>query len=610
MLRLFYLLLFINPFFIKSYAQIIDHATDIIIDKNTITETHTITLQVNNSDERHLSDIHLTHGRNEEFNINEAFILDNSNNVIRKLKKKEIKTKSTFSRSTYHNDYVTKEFSLHWTKYPYRIKYSYTTKANQYLYIANWNPYNKRIETQHASLSVVIPSDIKFRIHTTPGINSSKQTNGAATIYKWSVDSISKTYAEHYSPHENTYRPAVLIIPLQFNYSDIGNTESWKTFGEWIEKINAGTSDLTVKEKTKIDTLLKGIQNPRKKIQLLYHYLQDNTRYVNVTIEDGGLRPYPASYVCTNKYGDCKALTIYMKVLLEYAGITSSYTLIHAGKKIKPIKTQLPSQQFNHVVLTVPFDNDTLWIENTSKYLPLNYTNTFTQNRNALVVDQNKSKIIKSPKLSIADVETKTQYNFKLDATGTGKVALLFSLKGPKFDQYIRNYHLSSNKEQLDQIKEDCRLKNFEITDWNFNHQHRDSTTAQIIVNGTCQNIYKKINSLTIISPINIKVPKLENPTKRKNSVHIPYPTYKTVSTKYQINTSNYQPIQLPENQLLSSRFGTFKITYSMSNNTISMNQSFQLYDGNYNLDTYPDLYQFVQEIKELQKKSALILNQ
>ena len=145
------------------------------------------------------------------------------------------------------------------------------------------------------------------------------------------------------------------------------------------------------------------VTNKQEQIKILYHYLQDETRYVNISIKTGGLKPFPAAFVTEKKYGDCKALTNYMKAMLSHIGITSYYSKIFAADAVKNIDKSFPSQQFNHVILCVPFEKDTIWLDCTSKG-PFNYLGTFTQNRDAYIIKKNSSFFAKTPVLKFKDV--------------------------------------------------------------------------------------------------------------------------------------------------------------------------------------------------------------
>src|SRR5690606_13605749 len=138
-----------------------------------------------------------------------------------------------------------------------------------------------------------------------------------------------------YAPSPLEYLPAVMVVPKHFEYIKNGSFKDWVSFGNWQFDIMQGLNELPDKEKNKIQSILKDIDQDKEKIKALYHYLQDETRYINITIETGGLKPYPANYVAKNKYGDCKALTNYFKSILDYINIPSYYSIVYAGSPIR-----------------------------------------------------------------------------------------------------------------------------------------------------------------------------------------------------------------------------------------------------------------------------------
>ena len=70
--------------------------------------------------------------------------------------------------------------------------------------------------------------------------------------------------------------------------------------------------------------MVKNATTDREKAAILYNYMQNNMRYVSIQLGIGGLRPFPASFVDDKKYGDCKALSNYLKSALDAVGVKSN----------------------------------------------------------------------------------------------------------------------------------------------------------------------------------------------------------------------------------------------------------------------------------------------
>jgi hypothetical protein len=589
-----------------SYAQVFDaevlkNETSIIVNNERLTKKEYYEIRINNRAGEKYTKIMLPYSRLTKISNIEACIKDRSGKIVNKLTNSQITSRSAYSENSFYEDEMIKEFTLKHSSYPYTIIYSYQVQESEFIYLDVWSPVkDMEIPTIEATLRVTVPVTYKisFSNHLIgePKIDTLENTIN----YAWQTSYSNIVKPETSAPLLSGFLPLVTITPNDFNFEMRGSFKDWISYGNWHYEIIKNLNVLPESEKIKVQSLIKDIDDDKEKIKILYHYLQDETRYINISIETGGLKPYPASYVAQNKYGDCKALTNYFKSILELIGINSYYSKIYAGSPDKEIDKDFPSQQFNHIILYVPLKGEKIWLDCTSDGA-FNYLGTFTQNREAFIIDSANSHFIRTPALSKDDVlkSCKIEIAYKpeysdLKSTNTYRGELY-----ENFLQLDKNYN-ESEKSRI--VRNYIIDDNFQLTDYKITGSDRDSDRIEFTYNAISHSIYKNCGNEILVSNIAFSVPKFEKPSDRKLPVQIDYPIYMIDTLIYEI-PPGYKLIHSTLNDSVNDRFGEYKFEMHTESDKIIVIKSLLINSGYYQVSEYANFYSFYKKIWENENK-------
>jgi len=391
--------------------------------------------------------------------------------------------------------------------------------------------------------------------------------------------------------------PSVSIVPENFNYIKPGSFESWQKYGEWQLSVDEGLDDLTEKEKITINQLTNGISDPKKQIAILYHYMQDNTRYVLVNIDLGGLKPYPASYVCNNRFGDCKALSNYMMAMLSFKGIKSYKIDVNAGDISTKIHNNFPSQQFNHVILAVPLANDTIWIECTSNYLPVNYLGSFTQNRPVLWIEPNKSRILQTPALNEENVRTIASYHFStINTDKQWRLKVSYQLKGELFEKVASVTKNASEKDKRDFFNSFLGFKNYVAENYEVTQSDRDSSYITIETNGACNPPIQSVGEYTKVDMPPMNLPHFEKVKDRELPVKI-YMPFAQIDTIYCDFESTTIELTTEKQLLIESIYGKLEMNLSAEDGQLTIVRKYIIPVQEIAIAQYKNFYDFINQL-------------
>ena len=588
-------------------AGLISQVTDITVRNDKLVKTFYYEIRINNRRGEKYTNVSIPYTRTDRISKIEAYIKDKNQVIIKRLKMNEISERSAISDFSLYEDDFVKEFTLKHNIYPYTLVYSWQLTQDEFLFIDNWIPVlGYDIPTYQATLNVLTPLDCKILYSNHLVDPPETDTVDGEVKYTWTTKYTDIVKPEVYSPPIENFLPSVTIVPQNFKYEIKGSFKSWTDFGNWQNKLLQGLNELPGDEKKKILALIKNIDDTTEKIKVLYHYLQDDTRYVNIKIETGGLKPYPASYVSKNKYGDCKALTNYFKSVMDFIGVKAYYTKVYAGNPIKKVNESFPSQQFNHIILFIPLPSDTIWLDCTSDYA-FDYLGTFTQNRDAFVVDENNSRFVHTPPLSCQDVRETRKINILYDPRQGAIVKFNNIYKGEYYEMLLGLENSFSEPEKTRIMRNYIVENGFELIDYKISKSNRDSSDVELSYEAASGNIFKNYGNELLVKNIPFSLPHFEKPGNRKLPVQIDYPVCKTDTLVYQI-PDGYKLQEVPDSTTFSNNFGQYSLQFSKQDRTITVVKNLLIKSGYYPLSEYNDFYKFVNKIHNIENRIYLTL--
>jgi hypothetical protein len=417
---------------IKRYEDIVFEVTDIGKGTEKIHKILTV------KDEKGAAKLTFVQYTSKVVSLDDATITvyDSTGKLQKRYRKKDMQTTAT-GEGLIEDGFLT-YFRIPISSYPATVEYEYEVKYKGMVDFPTYHIIHPDEGVEKSSFTVRIPKTLSLRykernIKLPPQISEDDQYK----TYKWSVANITPVEDEEGAVDYQSRYPSIEVVPSRFSYYGYeGDFTSWKSFGEWIEKLYRGLDELPDDRKAFFRDLVKNAGSDREKVSILYNYLQKNFRYVSIQLGIGGLRPFSADFTDKKKYGDCKALSNFMKAALKCVGITSYVAIINSGYNSEPADKDFPSNPFDHVILCVPQPKDSIWLECTSSTIDFGVLSTFTENRNALLITSEGGVLVPTPASRPDENKFMVTTTVTLLNDGSGESTTLFRTSG-KFKSHI-----------------------------------------------------------------------------------------------------------------------------------------------------------------------------
>jgi len=584
---------------------------EILSTKESIETNHyVITILNENGDD--WADFSEYYDKLRDINSVEGFLYDANGRQLKKIKTKDLQDISGVSDYSLIDDDRIKRHNFYYKVYPYTVEYEVVIHYKNTLFFPRWIPQGgEKLSVEHSQISVISPVDYQFRYKAfkyegDPFVVTEKNKK----ITTWVAKEMPAILKEPFSPLWHDMTTTVIFGPTEFQVGDYkGNMENWQGFGKFVYALKEGRDQLPDNIKQTVHQIADNINDPIEKISRLYEYMQKNTRYISIQLGIGGWQPFDAAYVATKGYGDCKALSNYMYSILKEVGITSYYTIIRAGRNAGYITDDFPSQQFNHVILCVPVQKDTIWLECTSQTLPAGYLGDFTCNRYGLLINKNGGDLVHTPKYTLADNLEIRKIKSVLDENASLTIKANTTYKGLEQDDVQDMINYLSKDKVKEYLQKQLDFPTYDVDQ--FEYKENKSMIPEVkekldlYVSNYASITGKRLFILpNVMSRSNTK---LKADEERKYDIVLQHEHRLIDSVEIDI-PAGYEPESVPPPIRIENKFGKYYCITKLSNNKIEYYRIIEQYNGRFPAKDYEELVKFYDDIYKADRNKVVLV--
>lgn len=390
----------------------------------------------------------------------EATILDADGEEIESLSNADIEDHAGYDGLSLAQDVRIRVAQLTNRRLPYTIVYEYEVERKGTFMWPSWHANPTRDAVEFARFEVRIPDDGQFRWWCNQdSVRPAVSHDDGDSVFVWEVRDLPSLPADEGWEDWEDATIVVRTAPNDFAMEGRqGSLRSWGDFGAWFASLWEGRRSLAPGAVQEVQKSVEGASDVSEKISRVYHYMQQRTRYVSIQLGLGGWQPFEARTVHEKGYGDCKALSNYTIALLEAVGINAYPVILQTGYVRRPFLEEFPSNQFNHVIVCVPVERDTVWLECTSQSLAAGRIGGSSEARQALLLKPGGGSVVRLPESDADDNLLVRSVILTVEADGSATAQVRIRLTGNQHDRISSSWNELSAEGRSRMILRECGM--------------------------------------------------------------------------------------------------------------------------------------------------------
>ena len=527
-----------------------------------------------------------------------------SGKVIKKIAEKDLSATAYSPELTLAHSGKMTYYQYHSPVYPYTVKYEYEMKFKNGIGVWAYPEFDPipyyDVSLEQAVYTLQIPANRQLRYKAQGTDMQPVKKDQSVNVYTLELSGFKVITYEKWAPKTELF-PFVYLSPDAFCVADVcGSMTDWVTYGQWCAELLKGRNTLSQKTIDKVRELTKNAANQREKVKILYDYLQKTTRYVAIQLGIGGWQPMKAEEVAKTGFGDCKALTNYMKSLLEVVEIPSYYTVI--GLERKRFFPDFPSfGQADHVILMVPIEGDTVYLECTSQHAPFGYIGSLA-GHDALAISADKIFFHTLPDYPPHTNEEINRIQIQVETDGTGHLTIHSTYKNEEYE--LLNYLLRNAdiKERNTILSGLLHVHKADIIHFRKEETPDLPPRLDLYFTTKCEDFATQTGSRMFIplNPSRTGLKDLLPGSTRKYDIVMDASIYQNDTVTIRI-PEGYGIENLPKSVEIDSPYGYFKSDITEESGQLIYTQTLEIKKGRFPVAEFDEMKKFYNRIETLQ---------
>ncbi|MBN2298517.1 MAG: DUF3857 domain-containing protein, partial [Deltaproteobacteria bacterium] len=447
--------------------------------------------------------------------------------------------------------------------------------------------------------SIALKSEIPGTITTE--INEA----GEEIVYTWVAKDVPRAYTEPRMPKLYTQAQRLLVSTIP----------DWGTVSRWYWNLSEPHMEKTTPEMKKtVHDLVRGIDDPDKRIEKIFRWVSQEIRYLGITAETEapGYEPHRVDMTFERRAGVCRDKAALLVSMLRLAGFEAFPVLIMNGPKKDP---EVPQPYFNHAISCVRKKDGTYTLmdatdESTKELFP-----AYLNNQSYLVATPQGETLLTSevapPEKNMMHIETKGS----LDEQGNLKASSVLQFYGINDNAYRGYFSRLSAEERrqfferiIKKIAPGSTLAEYEITPGNM----LDTTTSlKAGISFEVQDFAIPGKDMVMLPVVRLggSIGIVNFLTGDMGLVERKYP-YVTdvacgVEESFQLDLKGFvgEPASLPEFETAQTTGALWKLDISVKDHVLISNNTFAMKLPEYSPKEYLDLKQTLIKIEADEKR-------